>query len=122
MDTPSSPAIVRIRALCLRWPTALAVDPADELADAMRSNLAAVGREGGDQPLLAAAVVALLCEVGELARDENNGTCLCRVDVEIGTLNSRRRRGRRAMEADADRDGYAAGVSARSTAVAPGRS
>jgi hypothetical protein len=52
----------------------------------MRAKLARVGREGGKQPLLAAATVGLLCEVGELARDDSNGTCLCWVDMDTGTL------------------------------------
>jgi hypothetical protein len=30
--------------------------------------------------------VALLVEVGELATDEHNGTCLCWVDMDTGTL------------------------------------
>jgi hypothetical protein len=51
----------------------------------MRAKLARVGRDGGKQPLLAAATVALLVEVGKLATDDNNGTSLCWVDIDTGT-------------------------------------
>jgi hypothetical protein len=37
---------------------------------------------------MAAALVAHLCEVGELARDEHNGTALCWVDMDTGTLTA----------------------------------
>jgi hypothetical protein len=39
----------------------------------MHAKLVGVGREGGEQPLLAATLVALLCKVGELPRDGCNG-------------------------------------------------
>jgi hypothetical protein len=35
--------------------------------------------------LYIAAAVALLCEVGELARNRFNGTCVCWVDDETQT-------------------------------------
>jgi hypothetical protein len=75
-----------MRAVRQRWLDAVVLDTEAQLADAMRVKLASVGREGGKQPLLAAATVALLCEFGELARDDNNGTCLCWVDMDTGTL------------------------------------
>jgi hypothetical protein len=59
-----------------------------ELADAMRATLGVVRPAGGTQSLLAAAIVALLVEVGALARDENNGTCLCWVDLDTGALTA----------------------------------
>jgi hypothetical protein len=57
-----------------RWRKAVAQDTAREFAARLRGKLAKVGREGGKQPLMAAATVALLCEVGELEADRNNGT------------------------------------------------
>jgi hypothetical protein len=71
-----------------RWERAVDLGSEAELADTMRTKLASVGREGGKQPLLAAATVALLVEVGELASDENNGTALCWVDMDTGTLTA----------------------------------
>jgi hypothetical protein len=77
-----------LRALHQRWLDAVVLGNEAELANAMRVKLGAVHRAGGKRPLLAAATVALLCEVGGLARDENNGTCLCWVDIESGTLTA----------------------------------
>jgi hypothetical protein len=70
-----------LRALRERWLDAVVLGTEAETAASMHAKLARVGRKGGKQPLLAAATVALLCEVGELAADEHNGTCLCWVDA-----------------------------------------
>jgi hypothetical protein len=59
----------------------------------MRAKLGVVRRASEKQRGLAAATVALLCEVGELARDENNGTCMCWVDIDTGTLTAERATG-----------------------------
>jgi hypothetical protein len=83
-----------------------------ELAASMRAKLARVGREGGKQPLLAAATVALLCEHGELARDDSNGVCLCWVDMDTGTLVAEGAHRRPGVEADVDGDSYGVGVPA----------
>jgi hypothetical protein len=68
------------------WRRAVSARTTAELADAMRAKLSVVHRAGGKQPLLAATAVALLCEVGELARNDSNDTCLCWVDMDTGTL------------------------------------
>jgi hypothetical protein len=78
-----------------------------------------LGRDGGKQPLMAVATVALLAEVGELTVDEHNWTCL------LGRHGHRdaegaRRHGRPGMEADVDGDCDAVGVPARGAAVGHG--
>jgi hypothetical protein len=77
-----------MRGLRVRWRCAITRGTSAALAARLRRKLARVGREGGKQPLLAAATVAHLCDVGELARDDSNGTCLCWVDMDTGTLTA----------------------------------
>jgi hypothetical protein len=45
-----------------------------------------VSAERAETALYSAAAVAFPCEEGELAADENNGACLCWVDIDTGTL------------------------------------
>jgi hypothetical protein len=71
-----------------RWQRAVTLGAEAEPADAMRAKLAAVGREGGKQPLLAAATEALRVEVGALARDENNGLVLAYMDLDSETVTA----------------------------------
>jgi hypothetical protein len=77
-----------MRAARQRWCDAIILDTTAELAATMHAKLARVWRDGGKQPLYSAAAVALLCEIGELARDRFNGTCVCWVDDETGILTA----------------------------------
>jgi hypothetical protein len=77
-----------MRALRLRWRMAVTLGSTAKLAASMRAKLGSVGPERGRQPLYSAATVALLCEVGELAADQNNRTCLCWVDIDTGALTA----------------------------------
>jgi hypothetical protein len=77
-----------MRTVRRRWRDAIILGTTWELAESMRATLAGVRREGGKQPLLAAATVALLVEVAALTPDENNGTSVCWVDNEAQTVTA----------------------------------
>jgi hypothetical protein len=54
----------------------------------LRAKLATVGKEGGNQPLCAAALLALLREVRETGRDVDNGVVLAYVDSDTVTVTA----------------------------------
>jgi hypothetical protein len=77
-----------MRGMWHRWRSAAALGTTAEFVKQLRAKLESVPRGGRRDPLYTAATVALLCEIGELARDRFNGTCLCWADDETQTLTA----------------------------------